>query len=336
MFRFENIAALYLIAIIPILVLIYFWSVKKLNRRKEKFGQVNLVDKLVSGSNSHQNRRSFILYMIGFIFLVLASVNPQWGFKKEKVKVENSDIFIALDISSSMNATDISPTRLEKAKRFVESLIASRRGDQLGLILFAGNAYLQMPLTSDYAAASLFVKSANTDMAGTQGTAIGEAVDLAMRSIKNSEKAQRALIIITDGEDHDEEALSKVSSAVADGWNVFTVGVGTEEGGFVPVISEGREEFKTDEEGNPVTSRINVDLLKKIAAEGNGVSYLLENNNDIIDDMNVQLEKLQKRAVEIKSFSEYRSFYQYFLAVALFVFLLDFVLRLNIKWQTNG
>lgn len=336
MFRFENISDLYLIAIIPILVLIYFWSVKKLNRRKEKFGQVNLVDKLLSGSNSHQNRRSFILYMIGFIFLVLALVNPQWGFKKEKVKVENSDIFIALDISSSMNATDISPTRLEKAKRFVESLIASRRGDQLGLILFAGNAYLQMPLTSDYAAASLFVKSANTDMAGTQGTAIGEAVDLAMRSIKDSEKAQRALIIITDGEDHDEEALSKVSSAVADGWNVFTVGVGTEEGGFVPVISEGREEFKTDEEGNPVTSRINVDLLKKIAAEGNGVSYLLENNNDIIDDMNVQLEKLQKRAVEIKSFSEYRSFYQYFLAVALFVFLLDFVLKLNIKWQTNG
>jgi len=336
MFRFENISDLYLIAIIPILVLIYFWSVKKLNRRKEKFGQVNLVDKLLSGSKSHQNRRSFILYMIGFIFLVLALVNPQWGFKKEKVKVENSDIFIALDISSSMNATDISPTRLEKAKRFVESLIASRRGDQLGLILFAGNAYLQMPLTSDYAAASLFVKSANTDMAGTQGTAIGEAVDLAMRSIKDSEKAQRALIIITDGEDHDEEALSKVSSAVADGWNVFTVGVGTEEGGFVPVISEGREEFKTDEEGNPVTSRINVDLLKKIAAEGNGVSYLLENNNDIIDDMNVQLEKLQKRAVEIKSFSEYRSFYQYFLAVALFVFLLDFVLKLNIKWQTNG
>ena len=336
MFRFENISDLYLIAIIPILVLIYFWSVKKLNRRKEKFGQVNLVDKLLSGSNSHQNRRSFILYMIGFIFLVLALVNPQWGFKKEKVKVENSDIFIALDISSSMNATDISPTRLEKAKRFVESLIASRRGDQLGLILFAGNAYLQMPLTSDYAAASLFVKSANTDMAGTHGTAIGEAVDLAMRSIKDSEKAQRALIIITDGEDHDEEALSKVSSAVADGWNVFTVGVGTEEGGFVPVISEGREEFKTDEEGNPVTSRINVDLLKKIAAEGNGVSYLLENNNDIIDDMNVQLEKLQKRAVEIKSFSEYRSFYQYFLAVALFVFLLDFVLKLNIKWQTNG
>lgn len=336
MFRFENINAFYLLAAIPILVLIYFWSIKRLNQRKERFGKPDLVDRLLPDANVYSNKRSFIFYVVAFVFLILALVNPQWGFKKEKVKVENSDIFIALDISSSMNATDIIPSRLEKAKRFVESLIESRRGDQLGLILFAGNAYLQMPLTSDYAAASLFVKSANTEMAGTQGTAIGEAIDLAKRSITDSEKVQRALIIITDGEDHDEEALNKVSSAVADGWNVFTVGVGTEEGAFVPVISEGREEFKTDDEGNPVTSRINVDLLRKIAAEGNGTSYLLENNNNIIDDINIQLEKLQKRAVEVKSFSEYRSYYQYFLAVALFIFLMDFVLRSNVKWKSNG
>ncbi len=334
MFRFENISVFYLLALIPVLVLVYFWSVKKLNQRKEKFGQVSLVDRLLPNSTTRHNKRSFILYTIGLICLVLALVNPQWGFKKEKVKVENSDIFIALDISSSMNATDISPTRLEKAKRFVESLIASRRGDQLGLILFAGNAYLQMPLTSDYAAATLFVKSANTEMAGTQGTAIGEAVDLAKRSIIGNEKAQRALIVITDGEDHDEDALGKVSSAAADGWTVFTVGVGTEAGGFVPVISEGREEFITDDEGNPVTSRINVELLKEMATKGNGASYLLENNNnDIIADINVQLEKLQKRAVEVKSFSEYRSYFQYFLAAALFIFLLDFVLRSNFKWK---
>ena len=332
MFRFENTTAFYLLAAIPILVMLYLWSVKRLNQRKEKFGQINLIDRLLGDSNTKRNRQSVILYLVAYVFLVFALANPQWGFKKEKVKVENSDIFIALDISSSMNATDISPTRLEKAKRFVESLIESRKGDQLGLILFAGNAYLQMPLTSDYAAATLFVKSANTDMAGTQGTAIGEAVDLARRSITDTEKAQRALIIITDGEDHDEDALSKVSSAVDDGWNVFTVGVGTEEGGFVPVMSEGREEFKTDEEGNPVTTRINISLLKEIADAGNGTSYLLENNNDIINDLNTQLEKLQKRAVEVKSFSEYRSYYQYFLGLALFILLLDFVVKSNIRW----
>ncbi len=332
MFRFENTTAFYLLAAIPILVMLYLWSVNRLNQRKEKFGHINLIDRLLGDSNTKRNRQSVILYLVAYVLLVFALANPQWGFKKEKVKVENSDIFIALDISSSMNATDISPTRLEKAKRFVESFIESRKGDQLGLILFAGNAYLQMPLTSDYAAATLFVKSANTDMAGTQGTAIGEAVDLARRSITDKEKSQRALIIITDGEDHDEDALSKVSSAVDDGWNVFTVGVGTEEGGFVPVMSEGREEFKTDEEGNPVTTRINVSLLKEIADAGNGTSYLLENNNDIINDLNTQLEKLQKRAVEVKSFSEYRSYYQYFLGVALFILLLDFVVKSNIRW----
>ena len=332
MFRFENTTAFYLLAAIPILVILYLWSVKRLNQRKQKFGQINLIDRLLTDSHKQRGKRSVILYLVAYVFLVFALANPQWGFKKEKVKVENSDIFIALDISSSMNATDISPTRLEKAKRFVESLIESRKGDQLGLILFAGNAYLQMPLTSDYAAATLFVKSANTDMAGTQGTAIGEAVDLARRSITDKEKSQRALIIITDGEDHDEDALSKVSSAVDDGWNVFTVGVGTEEGGFVPVMSEGREEFKTDEEGNPVTTRINVSLLKEIADAGNGTSYLLENNNDIINDLNTQLEKLQKRAIEVKSFSEYRSYYQYFLGLALFILLLDFVVKSNIRW----
>lgn len=332
MFRFENTTAFYLLAAIPILVMSYLWSVKRLNQRKQKFGQINLIDRLLTDSHKQRDKRSVILYLVAFVLLVFALANPQWGFKKEKVKVENSDIFIALDISSSMNATDISPTRLEKAKRFVESLIESRKGDQLGLILFAGNAYLQMPLTSDYAAATLFVKSANTDMAGTQGTAIGEAVDLAKRSITDTEKAQRALIIITDGEDHDEDALSKVSNAVDDGWNVFTVGVGTDEGGFVPVMSEGREEFKTDEEGNPVTTRINVSLLKEIADAGNGTSYLLENNNDIINDLNTQLEKLQKRAVEVKSFSEYRSYYQYFLGLALFILLLDFVVKSNIRW----
>jgi Ca-activated chloride channel homolog len=328
MFRFEDSSAFYLLALIPVMGLLFLWTKKRLQSRISSFGQTKLVSRLTKGATS--TTKKMVLFLIAMLFLILAAVNPQWGLKKEKVKVEKSDIFFALDISASMNAQDISPSRLEKSKRFIEQLIQDRKGDQLGLILFAGGAYLQMPLTSDYAAAQLFVRSANSDMAGTQGTAIGESIDLAMRSIK--EKNQRALIILSDGEDHDEDAVNMAEKAAENGWNVFTVGVGSVEGGFVPVINDGREEYKMDEEGNPVKSVLNQSLLTEIAENGKGTYYLLGNENtDIITDLNTQLDKMQKRAVEVKSFTEYRSFYQYFLGIAIIFLLVDFFMVSKLK-----
>lgn len=328
MFRFEDSSAFYFLSIIPVIGLLFLWTKKRLQSRISSFGQTKLVLRLTKGVSSTSIK--FILFLIAVLFLILAALNPQWGLKKEKVKVEKSDIFFALDISASMNAQDISPSRLEKSKRFIEQLIQDRKGDQLGLILFAGGAYLQMPLTSDYAAAQLFVRSANSEMAGTQGTAIGESIDLAMRSIK--EKNQRALIILSDGEDHDEDAVNMAEKAAENGWNVFTVGVGSVEGSFVPVINDGREEYKMDEEGNPVKSVLNQNLLKEIAENGKGSYYLLGNENtDIITDLNTQLDKMQKRAVEVKSFTEYRSFYQYFLGIAIIFLLVDFFMVPKLK-----
>lgn len=328
MFRFEDSSAFYFLALIPVMGLLFLWTKRRLQSRISSFGQIKLVSRLTKGATSTSIK--IILFLFAMLFLILAAVNPQWGLKKEKVKVEKSDIFFALDISASMNAQDISPSRLEKSKRFIEQLIQDRKGDQLGLILFAGGAYLQMPLTSDYAAAQLFVRSANSEMAGTQGTAIGESIDLAMRSIK--EKNQRALIILSDGEDHDEDAVNMAEKAAENGWNVFTVGVGSVEGSFVPVINEGREEYKMDEEGNPVKSVLNQNLLKEIAENGKGSYYLLGNENtDIITDLNTQLDKMQKRAVEVKSFTEYRSFYQYFLGIAIIFLLVDFFMVSKLK-----
>lgn len=328
MFRFEDTSAFYLLALIPGVVLLFLWMNRKRKRDIQVFGEVKLVGRLLRGKIP--SFLKIVLFSVAVFFLILAALNPQWGLKKEKVKVEKSDIFFALDISASMNAQDISPSRLEKSKRFIEQLINERKGDQLGLILFAGGAYLQMPLTSDYAAAQLFVRSASSEMAGTQGTAIGESIDLAMRSIK--EKNQRALIILSDGEDHDEEAVNMAGKAADNGWNVFTIGVGSTEGSFVPVINDGREEYKMDEEGNPVKSVLNQDLLKEIAENGKGSYYLLGNENtDIITDLNTQLDKMQKRAVEVKSFTEYRSFYQYFLGIAIIVLLVEFFLVTKLK-----
>jgi Ca-activated chloride channel family protein len=328
MFRLEESWAFYLLLILPALVLLGYWANQKQKNAIKSFGDAALFDRLLNDKQRGNIR--FYLFLGAIFFLILALVNPQFGLKKEKVKVEKSDIVIALDISNSMNATDVSPSRLEKAKRFISQLINARKGDQIGLIFFAGGAYLQMPLTSDYAAADLFTKAANTEMAGTQGTAIGEAIQLAMKSVK--EDNQRALIILSDGEDHDENALSKAKDAASKGWSIFSIGVGTDEGGFVPVIQEGREEFKTDEEGNPVKSLLNKDLLQSIATDGNGAFYMLtDGENNIINDINTQIEKLQKRAVEVKSFTEYRSFYQYFLFAAILLILFSFFYPIHKK-----
>ena len=180
---------------------------------------------------------------------MFAASNPQWGTKKDKVKAQSADIFIAFDISQSMMAQDISPSRLERAKRFTEKLIRSLKGDRVGLIYFAGDAYLQMPLTNDYAAAELFIKSANPNLAGTQGTAIDEAIDLAVRAYEEDVKHQRALIIISDGEDHDEDAISMAKEGADAGLVIYTIGVGTETGAYIPFMNRGRTEFKKDDEG---------------------------------------------------------------------------------------
>jgi len=324
MFRFEESSAFYLLLMIPLIVLVWYWSARKQSNAVRSFSQPTLFKRLVS--NGQNEKLGLILFLVAIFFLVIAFVNPQYGTKKEKVKVENIDIFFALDISNSMNATDVSPSRLEKSKRFISKLINDRKGDQIGLILFAGGAYLQMPLTSDYAAADLFTKAAKTDMAGTQGTVISEAIEMAMRSVK--EDNQRTLIIISDGEDHDPDAIKMAERAADKGWTIFTVGVGTDEGGFVPVVEQGVEEFKTDEDGNPVKSVINKELLQEIADQGKGKFYMLSDlEEELIGDLNIQIEKLQKKATEVKSFSEYRSFYQYFLFIALIVLLYSFFYR---------
>lgn len=328
MFRFENMTAMYLLLLIPLLGLVWYWAGKKRKSNIATFSNPLLFDRLQTNKTTSQVQ--FFWWLLAILLLIFALLNPQLGAKREKAKVENIDIMIALDISNSMNARDVSPSRLERAKKFITDLIQSRKGDQIGLIFFAGSAYLQMPLTSDYAAAEMFAKTANSNMAGTQGTAIGEAIDLAMRSVK--EVNQRALIIISDGEDHDEDALNLAAKAKDADWTLLTVAVGTEEGGMVPSVVDGQETYKTDEDGNPVRSIVNQKLLEQIADEGNGKFYVLNmDENKIVDDMQVQLEKIQKRAVEIKSYTEFRSFYQYFLFGGIIILVFWFFYYKNEK-----
>lgn len=330
MFRFENPNAFYGLIIIVLLYLFSLWAEKNLLRRKMLLGELTMIKRLSQSHFETNEKLKKYFYIFGILFLVIAAANPQWGTKAETITATKADIFIALDISNSMNAKDIAPSRLERAKKFVQSLINNQKGDRIGLILFAGSSYLQMPLSNDYAAAEMFVKTAKTNLAGNQGTAISDAIEMARKFGNENNQHQKALVIITDGEDHDEDALGMAKKAVEEGFVLFTVGIGTETGSFIPVTNNGREEFIMDEDGNPVKSKLNVDMIKKLAEAGNGEAYLLGANDDIIVNLKKRLDLIQKREAEQQSFTEYNSFFQYFLFLGI-LFLLSEVLFIRRK-----
>ncbi|MCH2084008.1 MAG: VWA domain-containing protein [Saprospiraceae bacterium] len=325
MFRFEHIEYLYALGIIPVLIA-FFWTMWIARKRVlARFAQTPMLRKLMPQMSRYKHTLKFILLIFGLAFLIVGWSNPQWGTKKEKVKRKSVDLFIALDISRSMLAQDIAPNRLERSRKFAQTLVNQLKGERIGSIIFAGNAYLQVPLTTDYAALELFIKSANTDMAPNQGTAIVDAIDLAEQSFDEENKNHKALIIITDGENHDEEALERARQANANGLLIYTVGVGTVEGSFIPTFIGGRADFKRDEGGNPVRSSLNEKMLEDLASEGDGQYFNLINaENFIAEALRKKIDGLEKRELEQRVFSEFESYFQYFLAVALLLIVIEF------------
>ncbi len=326
MFRFENIDYLNFLAIIPILIVVFIVVGYFRKKAIRQFGDWALVQQLIPQVSKYKHTLKFILLLFCLVFAIIALSNPQWGMKKEKVKRKSIDVFIALDISQSMLAQDISPSRLERAKNFCQSLINGLKGERMGVIIFAGNAYLQMPLTTDYAAAQLFLRSANTNQAPTQGTAISEAIDLAEKSFEEDNKHHKALIIITDGENHDQETLERTKKAKENGLMVFTVGVGTAGGGYIPMYYAGQPGFKTDESGNPVKTKLNEQMLADIAEAGNGVYYNLVDGEKVINALKDRIENIEKREFEQRSFTEFESYFQYFLAIGLLFLIIEFII----------
>jgi Ca-activated chloride channel family protein len=329
MFRFEHPEFLWALAFLPVIIGFFIMMSRYRKRALLRFGDMALLGRLMPDFSKNKPVIKFSLLMISMIFLIIAWANPQWGTKKQKVKRESVDVFIALDVSKSMLAQDISPNRMERAKRFVGDMTDALKGNRIGSIVFAGNAYMQMPLTTDYSAAKLFAKSASTRMAPSQGTAISEAIDLTMETFGRDSKYQKALIIVTDGEDHEEEAMEKASEALADGIVIYTVGIGTAAGGNIPIFQNGVAEFKKDEAGNIVTTKLNEGMLRDVAKAGGG-NYFNLNNNDrkVIAEIKQRVEQLDKRVFEQRVFEEYDSYFQYFLFVGLLFlvgeFLLDF------------
>ena len=326
MFRFEHSIHLYALAAIPVLLVFFVLMWYARQKAIEKFGESGLMQQLMPEVSRYKHTIKFVLLMLTFAVLIIGWANPQWGSRKEKVKRKSADVFIALDVSYSMLAQDIRPSRLERAKQFAQKLIQQLKGERIGTIIFAGNAYLQMPLTTDYSAAELFLKSANPEMVPTQGTAIGEAIDMAEQSFAEDNKHHKAMFIITDGEDHDEATLRRVEEARNNGLLVFAVGVGTNEGGFIPFQVNGRWDYKRDKTGNPVKSKLNETTLTEIAKAADGSYFNLSEGDKIIGALQERIDKVEKRELEQRSFSEYESYFQYFLALGIFLLVIEFLI----------
>jgi len=325
MFRFEHIEILYLLAAIPVFVALFAFALRKKNKAIKEFGDAELINQLMPMVSYRRPVYKFAIAMLAFAFIVIGIAGPQFGSKLKKVKRKGVELVIALDVSNSMLANDIKPNRLAKSKSAISRLVSKMGEDKIGLIVFAGEAYTQLPITTDYSSARLFLSSIDTEIVPVQGTAIGSAINLATKSFTPDTKASRAIVVITDGENHQDDAVAAATAAREQGIIVHTIGMGLPQGAPIP-IKGSLGQFHQDGEGNVVVSRLDEDMLKKIAAAGEG-AYIRANNTRVgLNALFKEINKMDKTMLESKVYSDYIERFQYFIAVGLFLLLLDFLI----------
>ncbi|QLG45505.1 VWA domain-containing protein [Costertonia aggregata] len=326
---------LYLLCIIPVMALFFIMLQIWKKKKQKQFADVSLLKRLTPNRSRFKSTLKLIFFLLGLTFLTLGLVNPKIGTKLETVKREGVDIVFALDVSKSMLAEDIAPNRLEKAKRLVSEIINQLASDRIGIIAYAGQAFPQLPITTDYGAAKMFLQSMNTDMLSSQGTAINEAIELAATYFDDEEQTNRVLFIISDGEDHSEgSTLGAVEKAVEEGIRIFTVGVGNAKGAPIPLKRNGIvESLKKDGKGEVVITKLNEEILDDIADEGNGQYINGANTEAAVEFIKEQLNQMDKKEFEAKQFAEFKDQFQWFLGIGLmFLFLDIFLLDRKTQW----
>jgi len=334
MLRFENIAVLWGLAAI-LLFIFLFWKVYRWKKKAiTSLGDLKVVGLLMPDVSFSRPKLKFIFFLAGYTFLIVGISNPQIGSKMEESKRTGSEVMVLLDVSNSMLAQDLAPNRLENAKRSIEQLIDNLHGDRLGIIVFAGEAYVQLPVTTDYSAAKLFLSTINTDIIPTQGTAIGAAIDLGMQSLDFKNGLSKALIVITDGENHEDDAVSSAKNALEKDVWVHVVGVGSTEGAPIPIYVDGKQNgFHLDSAGKSVVTKLNEEMCKEIASAGGGAYVRASNVNGGLGIVMSQIEKMKKKTFGTKMFKEYEDRFQIFLALALIALMIEFFIanRKNAK-----
>ncbi|MCX6335173.1 MAG: VWA domain-containing protein [Bacteroidia bacterium] len=326
LFRFANPDFLYLLLILPVMVVLFIINETRKAKAIKRIGDEELVKRLLPERSVIRPWIKFIFQLIGISAVIVILARPQFGSKLEEVKKEGVEVIIALDVSNSMLAEDIQPNRLTRAKQALTRLIDNLDNDKIGLIVFAGDAYTQIPITTDYISAKMFLSAIGPEMVPKQGTAIGSAIDLGMRSFTPGEGKSKAMIIITDGENHEDDPVAIAEEASKAGIVIHTIGIGSTEGVPVPVIVSGRRDYLKDAEGNTVITKLDEEILKKIAITAGG-SYVRASNTNIgLDEVFSEIKRMKKQEMESTIYTEYNDQFQIFSAIALFFLILDFII----------
>ncbi len=319
MIDFENFEYIYALGLIPLLLIIFLIVRRARKSSLEKYGDMGLIQQLMPDVSPYKPWLKFSLAMAALFFLAGGILNPLVGTKLEEVKRKGVDVFIALDVSNSMLADDIKPDRLARAKQIVSRLIDRLRNDRIGMVVFAGESFLQLPLTTDYAAAKLFLNSVSTGMIQMQGTAIGSAIELAAKSFKDETKKHKVIIVITDGENHEDDALGAAEKAAEKGIIVHTIGMGTVKGG--PIPGKGGRDYFRGKNGNIIFTKLEASLLQQIAAAGDGDFIRSAGTDADLSDLIENIGAMEKKEFSSKMVTDYESRFQWMLIPAI-IFLL--------------
>lgn len=334
MYELDHPYYFYLLALIPVVVLLYLALILWKKKARKAFGDSELLEQLAPERSTAKPFVKLLLAVLIIASLSVGLVNPKVGTRLETVKREGVDIVFALDVSKSMLAADVRPNRLEKSKQLVSRTLDKLVSDRVGMIIYAGSAYPQLPITTDYSAARLFLKSVDTDIIPSQGTAIADAIDMATGYYDDEEQKNRVLVIITDGEDHEEGISEAVEKARDKGIKIFTVGVGTDRGAPIPDMRNGYNVgYKKDRNGEVVVSKLNTDVLRQISKETDGAYINGTNTREVVDFLMESISEMEKKEFEATVFSDYEDQFQWFLGLALLLLILDvFVLERKTQW----
>jgi Ca-activated chloride channel family protein len=338
MLQFAHNIFVYALGVIPVLILVYWLAMRSRNKSIKGFAELPLFQKIASESSVAKKNLKFILELLALLLLIGAMIDPEIGSHEETVERKGSDIVIALDVSNSMNAQDITPSRLENAKQAVERLINQLDGDRIGLVVFAGQPYTQLPITTDYAAAKMFLEEINTGMAPVQGTAIGSAIDMSTNLLTNQTASSvgrnKAIILITDGENFEDDAIRAAKDAAGQGIIIHTIAMGSEQGAPIPVYQNGQPVgYMKDRDGNTVITKLNLDLLQQVALTTGGTCVRATSSDAGLDNILAQIRKMGKKLIASKVYRDYDEQFEFFIIPALLLLLIDlFIAERKTKW----
>ena len=322
MFRFAHIELLWLLVTIPVFVAAYIVYTRRKRRQLEAFGDPELVETLMPNASRVRPTIKFSILMVALALLIIAAARPQFGQSERTEKREGIEAIIALDISNSMLAEDVAPNRLDRAKQMLSKMIDQMVNDKVGLVVFAGDAFIQLPITCDYVSAKMFLNTIKPDLIKTQGTAIGQALNTSIRCFGEQSDASRAIILITDGENHEDDAVAVAKRAKEEGIKVLVVGIGKPEGSPIPV--PGTNNFIKDRQGNVVVSKLNEEMCREIASAGGGIYVRCDNTNTAMRALQKELDTLATQEIETSVFTDYNEQFQSFALLALLLLVIDF------------